>query len=459
MYLGLEVPPLHVPAAAHDADGSETMQTHDIAPPLENLKRALGDKVGNEVTEEDLKDELQKYLDYGVPPDQAVRTILRHHGADPGAPASKTPAPSGRVPLADAPPDAPTIELLVKVMTMNPRTVNARGEEKEILWGLIGDETASLAYTAWRPLEGVEVGDVLHIENAYTKEWRGETQINFGDRTKITKKDPSELPAEPAEVREAQVEDLQVGLRGFKVTGRLLDVSTREVQVQGEPKTLWTGFFADETGKIEFTCWDDVGLEAGQVMTIEGGYVRAFRNTPQLNFDKEATLTPFEGDFPDAEVLEKAAITDIHTVLDRGSGDFTLRATMLEVRPGSGLVWRDPETRRVVPSGGDGTEPDLRIKMTLDDGTGAVNAVVGRAFVEEVLGKTLDECLAEAKEAMRPDIIQEQLEAKVVGRVFLADGFARTDDYGTMFIARSMKETHEDMEATAKALLERLEAI
>jgi replication factor A1 len=212
---------------------------------------------------------------------------------------------------------------------------------------------------------------------------------------------------------------------------------------------------------VEFPCWDDVGLEAGQVVTIEGGYVRGFRGVPQLNFDAQATLTPFEGDFPDTEELAQTAILTLGRLIEQGAAnDATVRATLLEVRPGSGLVWRDPETNRVLPNGQTkGGVADLRIKMVLDDGTGAVSAVVGREATEKLLGKSLEECIQEAKDAMTADVIEQELAGKLVGRVFRCNGFARTDEYGLMFIARDMVEDHDDPETTAQEILARLEAL
>ena len=78
------------------------MQTQEqTAPHFQQITRALGDKIGSEIDEQDLKDEFQKYLDYGVPAEQAVRTILRHHGADTQTPAA--PQSQERVPLAQVP--------------------------------------------------------------------------------------------------------------------------------------------------------------------------------------------------------------------------------------------------------------------------------------------------------------------------------------------------------------------
>lgn len=430
------------------------MQTQDIAPHIDELTKALGTKVGTTVQLEDLEDELKKYLEYGVPADEAVRTILRHHGE-----AAATPA-AGPIKLANAPSNAPAVDALARLITMNTRTVNARGEEKEIIWGLLGDETASIPYTSWRPLEGLVKGDVVEIQGAYTKEFRGEVQINFGDRTRLAKRDQDAVPLTPTEFRSLNVEDLKEGVRGFEVTGRFLKVEQREVMVQGNPKPLWSGQFADTTGKVEFTCWDDLNLEEDAVVTIQGGYVRAFRGTPQFNFDKEATITPFTGEFAQADALDVVSTMTVGELVDKGDvGDATVRATLLEVRPGSGLVWRDPETRRVVEGGAPGAQPDLRIKAVLDDGTGCVQTIIGRADTEKILGKTVDQCLEEAKAAFPngDDLIARQIAEKVTGRVFLAQGFAREDDFGVMFIARSLVESIEDTEAAAMELLDKME--
>ncbi len=427
------------------------MQAHETAPHLEELIKALGNKVGTTVSKDELEDELRKYLDYGVPPQEAIRTILRGHGEN--APAATA---NGPVKIAELPSDAPNVDTLGRLLTLNTRTVTARGEEKEIIWGLIGDETASVPYTSWRPLEGLEKGDVIEVQGAYTKEYRSETQLNFGDRTRIAKRDADTIPATPTTFRKVNVADLKEGLRGFEVTGRLLTVDQREVQVQGSPKTLWSGQFADPSGKIEFTCWDDVGLEADKVVTIQGGYIRSFRGTPQFNFDKEATITPFDGDFAASDKLDVVHTMTVGELVEQGDvGDAAVRATLLEVRPGSGLIWRDPETRRVTDGNTPGAEPDLRIKAILDDGTGCVQTIIGRADTERLLGKNVEQCLEEAKAAFPngDELIARQIADKVTGRVFVAHGFAREDDYGVMFISRSLQESLQDAEAEAQALL------
>jgi replication factor A1 len=448
----------------------KTMQAIDLAPHLEALKRALGDKLPPDVTEQDLRDEFAKYLEYGVPVDQALKTILRHHGVQ--SPAGSRPGGSPpvteRLPVAQLPPNSPSVIVKARVLTANTKTVNARGEAKEIVWGLLGDESGSIPYTSWRPLEGIQKGDVLLLEGAYTKEYQGKPQLNLGDRTRITKLDDSELPRAPAEVRDVPLAELREGLRGLRVTARVLSVAPRQVSVQGAAKTVWSGVLADASGQVEFSAWHDHGLKAGEAYTIEGGYVRAFRGQPQYTFDADAKVGPAAAPVPDAAALAVRPPSSIAAVVERGGGsDLTLVATLLEVRPGSGLVLRcsTPGCTRVLTAGQcrihnrvEGV-PDLRIKGVLDDGTGALGMVAGREITEQVLGKTLAQCIEEAKAAFRPEVIQDQLREKAAGRVFQVRGNAMSDEYGPMLIARSMQPHREPKEETAKALLDDLAAL
>ncbi len=439
-----------------------TTQEQDLAPHLETLRKALGSKIGTELKESDIKDEFAKYLEYGVPVDQAIRTILRHHGVvTASARPVGTQAPQGLIPLANLPANANNVHLKARVLTINLRDVVARGESKQIVWGLLGDETGSAPYTSWRPLTGIEKGDVIEVQGAYTKEYNGQGQVNFGDRTIIEKLDAEAIPRQPITFADTRVADLKEGLRGIRVSGRILAVAPRQVTVKEQPKTLWGGVLADASGQVEFTSWHDHQLQPGQAVTIEGGYVRGYRGTPQFNFDQDAKVTPATIDIPALEALAVRPATPLATIVERNGGnDVTVTATLLEVRAGSGLVLRCSTAgcTRVLTAGQcrlhnrvEGT-PDLRIKGILDDGTGAISVIVGRELTEKLLDKNLDQCVAEAKAAFRPEVIWDQLREKLTARVFTVRGNAMSDEYGIMLIARAMAVHTEDVQEEAEKL-------
>jgi replication factor A1 len=447
------------------ANGATTPASDAAKTAFETLRKALAAKIGSDLDEADLRDEFQKYLDYGVPVDQAVKTILRHHGVAPTAGLRAGAALNQeRVTLAQMPPSSASVHLRVRVLSLNTKPVTARGEQKEIVWGLLGDESGTAPYTSWRPLEGVAKGDVLDVQGAYTKEYNGQAQVNFGDRTRIAKLQPDDLPRTPTTFKDTAVAELKEGSRGIRLNVRVLAVAEKQVTVQGTPKTVWVGTVADRTGKVEFTAWADPKLAAGQAVTIEGGYVRAYRGVAQFSFDADARITPYAGDLPDAETLAIQPPVALRDLVARGGGaDVTVVGTILEVRPGSGLVLRcpTPGCTRVLQAGMcrihnkvEGTPvPDLRTKAVLDDGTAAVNVTIGRELTERLLGKTLDQAAKEAKDAFRPELAQEELRARLTGRVYRLRGNAIADDFGLSLIARSVEGHREDAKAAAAALL------
>src|SRR2546422_7314867 len=169
--------------------------------------------------------------------------------------------------------------------------------------GRLGDATATIPFTAWEPLPmPLAKGDVLRVQNAYTKEYRGQVQVNFGVRTAVGKEAPDALPefksgpgqpyvGKPTPVR---VVDLREGASNVAVTARILSVERREAEVDGNPKAVFSGVLADETGKTQFSAWKDFDLKAEEVLRIEGAYVKSWRRIPPASLQRRRTGTPLQ---------------------------------------------------------------------------------------------------------------------------------------------------------------------
>lgn len=439
------------------------MMTTETAPHFDKITRALGDKVGNEVSEQELREQFEKFMEYGVPPDQAVRSILRQYGDTPGQQATDPNA--GPVKLVDLAPNLSFVNLLVRVVHVQEREITVRGEPKTIWTGIFGDDTGTRPFTSWSEF-GFDKGAVIRIKGAYTKEFNSETQINLGDRCEVQEGDATDLPEYEPSVSEKPIAELAPGIGNVIVTGRVMSLEKRQVLARGEQKTITTGLLADQTGKIAFTAWADLDLQENQVVRVDPGYIKAYRGVPQFNFDDAATIETLADDAvpaaDDLAVTEPMTIGDL--IAKGGANGVTVRATLLEVRPPSGLVFRDPDTNRVLRAedrgGVDGPQgnPDLRVKCILDDGTGAINAVVNRAGTEKLLGRTLDEAMKMAEELMSWDVIEEQLKAKLTARTFEVTGNALSDDFGMMLIVERITPLKVDVPERAKALAETVKA-
>ncbi len=402
------------------------------------------------VKKEELEREIKKFLDYGVPLKQAKQLVIKRYGCS-----------SNEKSLEEIEPNESNIGLLCKVVSINPKEVEARGEKKKIFYGFLGDETAVRSFTAWKDF-GLEKGDVIKIKNAYAREWKGEPQINLSESTEIEKADPSEISFVKREPVKSKIGNLTAGMGNVGVVARILSLQEREVSARGEEKVVYSGILGDETGKVRYTSWEDFGLKEGEVIEISNGYVKSWRGAPQLIFDSRATVKKLDSDRIPPEKIGSGRVPISKLVEKGGAVDVIIEGTVLEIRKGSGLIHRCPECNRAINKGicrihgeVDG-EPDIRIKAVVDDGTGAVDAIMNRDITEKLLEKTLEECMEITKEEMSYEVIMDEISELLTAKPLRIKGNAFSDDYGVTFIAEEAEILKPDIEREAEELLREL---
>lgn len=438
----------------------------EMAPHVQDIVRALGGKVSDSEVER----ELGNYLNvYRVSLDTAKRSIVKKHGGNP-ADLSLGIAKSVR----DLIPGENSVNVLARIISVNGKEIETEAGSKPIVYGFLGDLTGTAPYTVWNP-EGVSLakGDVVRVQNAYTKEFKGRVEVHFGARTVVTKEDPELLPAveggrasiPSGPATPVKVGDLRQGMGNLVLTARVLSVETRQVQVEKEAKTVYSGVLADDSGKVQFSAWKDFSLAEGDVLRIQGGYVKTWRGIPQLSFDERSTVERVASDsLPSAEALGVSPRVWIEDLSERGGAvDATVRGILIDIKDGSGLVYRCPECRRVLRKntcrihGEVLGNPDLRVKGIVDDGSGAITAVFGKELTELLLEKTIEEAIAQAKEAMDQEVVRDELADLLVAQPIEVRGNVTSDDYGLMMMVNSARILKVDVQEEARAMLEELE--
>ena len=438
------------------------MEIEKLAPHIQEIARALGDKL----SEEEIAEELQKYVDvYKLSIPKAKQTIIRKHGGDENALSS-----GFQRKLAELRPNEPNAEFVAKVLSANSKEITAKGEKKQIMYGFLGDDSTTMPYTAWE-VEGLQLakGDVISVKGAYTREYQGRTQVNFGNRVSIRKEDPAtigDIQVAQGPPRIVDIGQLRESMGYVEVKGRILSIEPKDVTVQGEAKRIFSGVLADEAGKVQFTSWSDFKLKEGEVVRISRATVKAWKGIPQLSFDDRADVTKVKEKFPSAEELAKSGVRMVSEIASRGgAADATIRGVVIEVREGSGLIMRCPECKRALQKGMCKLHgrvegfPDLRVKAVLDDGSGAVSVVMGRELTERLLNTTLDEGMAKAKEKMNFDVVRDDIDEKLTLKVVTVSGAVTSDQYGLSMIVKDAQFTTHDVKEEAEKLLVELEGI
>jgi len=436
------------------------MQDEELSPHVDEIMEAVGDKVSREQVFEELK----KYLTvFRLNLPTAKRTIVKKLGGM----SENFPASNQRK-LEAIGPGEMSVSFVGKVLSVNDKEIESQGARKRIVYGMIGDETAVVPYTAWEIADlKIEKGWVVSVRNAYTTEYQGRVQLNFGTRTGIKRDEATEIRVESipsAPAKPAKIGDINENSGRVEVTGRILSIEKKLVGGEKGAREIFTGMIADETGRIRFTVWGDARLKEGDVVKINSAFAKAWKGIPQISFDEKADITRIKGAFPSAKELSVAKGVEISELVGgNGAADVTVSGVILQIKEGSGLVFRCPECKRVLQKGTcrihgkvEGTA-DLRIKAVVDDGTGALSVVMNRGITEELLEMSIDECIEKAREVMDYDVVKDLLDERLIAKPIEIAGNVTVDEYGPMMIAQSAHGTDIKVKEKAEKLLLELE--
>ncbi|AGB39093.1 Single-stranded DNA binding protein [Natronococcus occultus] len=124
------------------------------------------------------------------------------------------------------------------------------------------------------------------------------------------------------------------------VTATVLTAGKRSIRYQGSDHVIVEGQLADETGRIDYTAWEEFGLEPGDTITAGNAGVREWDGEPELNLG-ESTALSFEDDslaVPD-EIGGEAQLADLET----GDRARTIEVAVLECERRT-IDGRDGET-------------------------------------------------------------------------------------------------------------------
>ncbi|UAL07856.1 MAG: single-stranded DNA-binding protein [Candidatus Methanogranum gryphiswaldense] len=435
---------------------------NQLTPLFEELKKVLEGKIDDDT----LMKEVKKYVeDYGIDVDRAKRAIIKKYDTD--ATSSFVTADSIVKKIDALKGSEMNIDVIVKAIYVDKKEVNIRGTKKIIISGILGDETGTCPFTIWEG-ESVDLikGETYHFKNAYTKMWNERVQINLGTRGKIEKADSTvdvpERTIPTSESREIKIGDIKEGVGNITVTGRIISTETRNINVKGESKVVYAGIIADDSGKIQYSAWNDYSLKDGETICVKNAYVRAWRGIPQLNMGDRCEVSRVTDNFGQIqEVTSKKTISDIVKI--GGALDVAVFGTVVDLRTGSGLIKRCPQCNRSILndecSAHGKIEPvfDLRMKLIVDDGTGALSAVVNRSDTEKLTGITLAAAEELAKAQSDMDSVSREIAQMIIMKRITIKGNVMSDDYGPMMIVKEASIDDVDVVTEAKKLYEEME--
>jgi replication factor A1 len=242
-------------------------------------------------------------------------------------------------------------------------------------------------------------------------------------------------------------EDLMGG-QGDPVLVNTIDEDEQWVNVVVKVVDLWeprsdsisqVGLVGDESGRVKFVAFETSDLEK-----IEEG----------KSYELENVVTDeYQGDYS-IKLNRTTTITEVEDDIEVGDSDVTVEGALVDLQAGSGLIKRCPEdgctrvlnSSRCSEHGEVEGEFDLRLKAVLDNGTDVQDVIFNREATEEVTGIGMEEAKEMARDALKREVVAEQMKDIVVGRYYTITG----PELGRYVLANEFEpaEVTVDAEAT-----------
>lgn len=431
----------------------------DWDPIVEELYSALEGKVEKKTLREDLEKYVLKYrTGIAVAKDSIIKKYRNPRPAGTffnGAPVTKK--------VKELEGTEMQVTIVARMVYVDKKTINTKAGPKEIISGILGDDTGTAPFTIWSSEGEFEKGRVYTFKNGYTKKWQDQVQVNIGHNGSVIPNDDVTLPvptgntSAPSSARDVNIADITDQTKSVNVTGRISGIESRQIKVKGEDKTVYGGILTDETGRIQFTSWVDHGLKDGEVITAKNAYIRSWKGIPQLNIGDNTQVERSD------RAIEAApsgpSQKTVEDIMKVGGGlDLSITGTIVDVRGGSGLIKRCPQCNRSVLgeecSLHGRIEPvmDLRLKLTIDDGTGAISAIINRKDTESLTGITLDMAIDMAKEKGDMSVVADRMSSALLLKKVTVTGNVMSDEYGPQMSVRGTELATTDVQKEAEEL-------
>lgn len=361
---------------------------------------------GHEADTAKIEGKLRRLIEeFGVPPQEAERTVLNELARDLSIPdlgsGPGTAAGEEKQLRQLSSGDWATIE--AKVVSLSSSFSSAISQT-----GILADSTGAMRFVVWAKANAprLSVGSWYRFESVVVDEYKGSPNLKVHSGTTI-KEIASETPLIPESI---PIRDLTPGI------GSVRAKFIQEWEVSHD-RMLQSGLLGDESGTAKFVIWKEEGKERlvpGTVYSIYYALVDEYQGRISLNLTT-ATVLPEEGDIP----------------VSGGEGVFA--GALVHVAPGSGLIKRCPvegcnrvlsrqnycPVHEIQP----GFLYDLRIKGWLDNGRETREILVQREVTEQLTGISLHEAkeLAE-NNPLGMDEVFLRVRERILGRYLTCRG-------------------------------------
>ncbi|MCL5802467.1 MAG: replication protein A [Candidatus Thermoplasmatota archaeon] len=353
--------------------------------------------------------------------------------------------------IRDLEKDSKDVSIKGKILSVDKKDIKNERGESVYYYGLIGDETGTIPFTAWAFPNTVRAGDVVEIKFCSVREYNEKLRLNIDSRTEVILKTEEAIDVK-RNYREYKIRSLNLSDPFVSIEGRIGQVNERKYQKDGEERLLYSTTVEDDTGQIQMTSFGQK-LEEGKVVRIEGARVSEYNSRLRISIGDRTKVDE------STAVIGERKISNIEDI-NSPVGGIRIAAFSVNFGEKSGIMNRCSECRKRIDDMRCPDHPsapqilDIFSYFTLDDGTSYVQSTAGREALLPLIGMKDEDLSVDNVNLNRKDVYRKLREA-ILGKAFLAMGDFRNGQNGLSFRLRSMEYLSE---ATISELSRQMEA-
>ena len=311
------------------------------------------------------------------------------------------------------------------------------------------DESGKARVVLWDPLSEFDIkeGDIVKIENAYTREGLDSNiEVQAGSNSRISKSDKKlKLPPLPKKnTGTVDICDIKSQMNGFTVEARVLRLYEPREYSRGSMASMVLG---DSTGTIRCVLWNEQShmaekIEEGDAIRISNAYSKSNMNNEfevhagkyaKIEVDKDIKV-------PSSETINEE-MAEAKSIVDLDSSDRYVKISgkiaALEERPLFYMTCSECK-KKVQNLGGEwmceecgvvDAQPNMICSIVVEDDSGNIRAVAFREMAEKIIGMDTDTAMNLIGETQQENAPIEKAKKDMIGKNVVLMGKVNYNDY------------------------------
>lgn len=332
--------------------------------------------------------------------------------------------------------------MVVKIISLREKETKTEKGEGVYHYGMLGDGSGTLPYTAWSIPATIRAGDVVELKNFTVKKYNDALRVYIDSKTEVVLRPDDKLDVKHV-YRDYKIKELNLKDAFVSVTGILKDPIEKTYEKDGQTKTVVHSTFEDDTGSIRISLFDRK-LAPGRYYKIDGAKLSEYKGRYRLTAGDKTQIAEV-GSFriPDIKIYD---INELARPVD----SINITGTVVFLGEKGGLISRCSECRKTIDDIRCPDHPEAKIFLdlyayfTLEDGTADIQCNVGRAGMLELLNLKEEDLNIEKPKVSRADV-SKRLAEKILSVPILLDGDAVMGTNGLSFRARRIRRMDEPL--------------